>query len=202
MRGGDMTENRTSAGGIEQLGLFDDWPGAAGGAHFGVVGARGAHQDGADRGGGYLKICGSAKPGAAVVPRDPRLDELEKVGLPRLWLSMAERVGFDAFLDVWRMLSADRSRERDEGGLRMPKLRDFDSYLRYQRNRYIEALARQGMEPADIRKMVERNLGEHLDDSHVERLVRSAVGFRYVRDAAGRRVRLEKREGVIDEREA
>jgi hypothetical protein len=200
LRGGDMTENRTSSAGIEQLGLFDDWPGAAGGAHSGRVGARGAHHDGAGGGGGYLKICGPAKSGDAVSPRDPRLDELERVGLPRLWLSVAERVGFDAWMDVWRMLSADRSRERDEGGLRMPKLRDFDSYLRYQRNRYIEALARQGMEPSDIRKMVERNLGEHLDDSHVERLVRSAVGFRYVRDAAGRRVRLAKREGV-DERE-
>ena len=113
-------------------------------------------------------------------------------------MAVAERIGVDAWRDVWRMLSADRAREREEGGLRMPKLRDFDAYLRFQRNRYIEALAQRGEEPAAIRKLVERNLGERLDESHVERLVRSAVGLRYVRGADGRRVRLAKRERLQD----
>lgn len=200
-----MRENRTSARGIEQLGLFDGWPSPAG-AVYGVDdtdsrlrgGGSAGGPGGSGGGGGYLKICGAENVGFAVPGRDPRLAELEKVGLPRLWLAVAERVGFDAWLDLWRMLSSDRARDREEGGLRMPKLRDFDAYLRFQRNRYIEALARQDVEPAEIRKLVEKNLGERLDESHVERLVRSAVGFRYVRDAAGRRVRLEKRERPKD----
>lgn len=199
LRGDAMKENRTSAGEIEQLGLFDDWPGLPGAPLGGLpAGARRAGDAGPAGGGGYRNICGSENVRAAAPNRDPRLSELEKVGLPRLWLAVAERVGFDAWLDVWRMLSADRARDREEGGLRMPKLRDFEAYLRFQRNRYIEALARQGAEPAEIRKLVEKNLGERLDESHVERLVRSAVGLRYVRDEAGRRVRLPKRERVQD----
>ncbi len=188
-----MRENRTSAGEIAQLGLFDDWP-APLGADAGGGSAAGPGSSG--RGGGYRNTCGSQNVGNAIPVRDPRLAELETVGLPRLWLAVAERIGFDAWLDVWRMLSADRAREREEGGLRMPKLRDFEAYLRFQRNRYIEALAKQGEEPAEIRRLVEKNLGERLDESHVERLVRSAVGLRYVRDQSGRRVRLAKRERV------
>ena len=197
-----MRENRTSTGGIEQMGLFDDWPGAAAGCNEIDSRLRGGGSAGGPAvsggGGGYQKICGSRNVGLAVPDRDPRLDELEKVGLPRLWLAVAERIGFDAWLDVWRMLSSDRARDREEGGLRMPKLRDFDAYLRFQRNRYIEALAQRGEEPAAIRKLVEKNLGERLDESHVERLVRSAVGLRYVRGADGRRVRLAKRERLQD----
>lgn len=103
--------------------------------------------------------------------RDPRFEELEKIGLPAVWLRIAERVGFDTWLDLWRMLSEDES-VRHDGGARLPKIRSFSAYSRYQRNRYIKALSAQGMPPKEIQISLRKNLGEHLDISNIIRMTR------------------------------
>ncbi len=93
------------------------------------------------------------------------------MGLPRAWLVVAETVGFDAWLEVWRRISADESLLH-VGGQRMPKLRSYEAYLRYQRNRYIEALAGRGMSVAQVARAVARNLREPLDEKHVAKIMR------------------------------
>lgn len=179
-----MNENRTSGAGIAQLDLFSGWPGAGGGVAHDVllhepchVGARQTPPAGPGGGGGYQKIRGSQNFEFA----DPRLAELREIGLPKVWLAVAERVGFDAWMDVWRLLDAEEQLQEGEGTLRM-RLRRYGAYLRYQRNRYIQALALQGVPAAQVRRMLAKNLGEHLTESHVERLMRKALRCRDERE--------------------
>jgi uncharacterized protein YoaH (UPF0181 family) len=54
----------------------------------------------------------------------------------------------------------------------MPKLRSFDAYLRFQRNRYIDALAARGMSVPQVARAVARNLREPLDEKHVAKIMR------------------------------
>lgn len=131
------------------------------------------------RGGEYLNNCAPANfsaPGRLSAPgekkrNDPRLDELARIGLPGVWLRIAERVGFDTWLDLWRMLSEDDS-VRHDGGSRLPKLRCFSAYFRFQRNQYIRALAAQGAPPLQIQASLRRQLGEELDITNVKRIAR------------------------------
>ncbi len=113
-------------------------------------------------GGGYLKNCGVSNFQIPVSPPpDPRLTELERIGIGGPWLRLARRVGFEAFLEIWRAISEDEA-VRHDGGRRMPKLREFRAYERFQRNEYIRSLARNGVEPEQVRRLVQRNLGEQL----------------------------------------
>ena len=52
------------------------------------------------------------------------------------------------------------------------KLRSFDAYLRFQRNRYIDALAARGMSVQQVARAVARNLREPLDEKHVAKIMR------------------------------
>ncbi len=166
-----MSEKRSCAGEIAQGDLF----GLEVGARQGGAGVQAL-------GGEYLNNCGLpnfSNPAPAPAPdgekkrRDPRFSELEHIGLPRVWLRIAERVGFDAWLDIWRMLSDDES-VRHDGGARLPKLRCYSAYSRYQRNRYIEALAAQGMPIAMIHRSLQENLRESLDVTNIKKIANRA----------------------------
>ena len=168
-----MSEKRSAAPEIAQGDLFGQGVGARQG-------------EGADlaRGGEYPNNCdlpnfstlkpapGEKKRGEPA-PRDPRFTELEKIGIPAVWLRVAERVGFDAWLDIWRMLSNDES-VRHDGGARLPKLRCYSAYSRYQRNRYIMAMAEQGMTPTVIQEALRKNLCEYLDVTNIQRIAKRA----------------------------
>lgn len=123
-------------------------------------------------------MCGAqnfCRPDGAAQAADPRFEELRRIGLPAAWLLVAETIGFDAWLEVWRRLSSEDFNDwvrRDTGGTRMPTLRSFDSYLRFQRNRYIEALGARGMSVAQVARAVARNLREPLDEKHVAKIMR------------------------------
>lgn len=161
-----MNEKRNSTHGIAQADLFASTPGQGVGARLGGAPVGGG-------GGGYLENCGAENFQEPI--QDPRFAELRRIGLPRMWLIVAETIGFDAFLDVWRRLTeaGDTSGYgRETGGLKMPSLRSYDAYLRYQRNRYIEALAARGMTPAQVQRAVSRNLREPLDEKHVFKIMR------------------------------
>ena len=93
--------------------------------------------------------------------------------LPADWVMVAETVGFDTFLALWRRISADVSLLHD-GGQRMPKLRSYEAWTRRERDRYIMELARQGKNPAEVTRAVARNWREHLDPKHVAKIMRSA----------------------------
>jgi hypothetical protein len=163
-----MTEKRNSITRSTQSDLFE-------GAQAGRVGARQAGKASPRRGGGYRKICGEQNFCAPdeSAQADPRFAELARIGLPAAWRRIAERVGFDAWIDVWKMLSADDSLRHD-GGQKMPKLRTFDAYLRYQRDRYIESLAQAGANDCQIQQALLRNIGETLDVSRINRLARKS----------------------------
>lgn len=124
-------------------------------------------------GGGYLETCTvlkfSARPPEAKKNRDPRMDELERMGLPRVWLDVAEEIGIDPFLSMWRILDADPSMRHKEGFLQI-NLKLYRSYLRYQRNRYIEALAARGYKPIEIQRELSRQLCESVSLRHISRL--------------------------------
>jgi len=118
-------------------------------------------------GGGYQDICGVFKfrPGDAPKKRDPRLDELIAMGMPRTWLQVAEAIGVDAFLQMWRILDADESLHEDN--MVQAHLRPYRSYLRFQRNRYIETLAALRVPTSTIRDMLKRQLGEEISERHI-----------------------------------
>ncbi|MBI3140988.1 MAG: hypothetical protein HYZ19_03890 [Rhodocyclales bacterium] len=102
--------------------------------------------------------------------RDPRLDELRRMGLQRVWIDVAEAIGIDAFLTMWRVLDADPMSWHNDTILRL-RLRPYHSYLRFQRNRYIEALAAQGLRPDEIQVRLQRQLCESVSVRHIQRLV-------------------------------
>lgn len=123
-------------------------------------------------GGGYLDICTVFKfrGGDGQKKRDPRLDELISMGLPRTWLQVAEAIGVDAFLAMWRILDADESLHEDN--MVQAHLRPYRSYLRFQRNRYIETLASLRVPCATIREMLKRQLGEEISERHLSRFMK------------------------------
>lgn len=87
------------------------------------------------------------------------------MGLPRTWLQVAEAIGIDAFLAMWRILDADESLHEDN--MVQAHLRPYRSYLRFQRNRYIETLASLRVPCATIREMLKRQLGEEISERHI-----------------------------------
>lgn len=157
-----MSELRSSKGKNAQLDLFD-----------GGVGARQEDTAIPPGGGGYQETCTvlkfSARPPAQKNGGDPRLIELEQMGLQGVWLNVAEEIGVDAFLRMWRTLDADPSSHNKEGFLQL-RLKNYRSYLRYQRNRYIESLAAQGLGPIDIRLHLARNFRESVSLRHISRI--------------------------------
>ncbi|HLP99413.1 MAG TPA: hypothetical protein VK149_13330 [Sideroxyarcus sp.] len=110
---------------------------------------------------------------AAEKKRDPRLDELNRMGLQRCWLDVAEEIGVDAFLRLWRRL--DRAIEaKDDGGRLLIPIRKYKIYLKFQRNRYIEELDAQGVSPADIKRTLEKQLCEQISIRNISRILQKA----------------------------
>ena len=144
--------------------------------HDAITGGVGARQGSASlplEGGGYPETCTvlefSARPPESEKNRDPRLGELQRIGLKRVWLDVAEEIGVDSFLAMWRILDSDESSRHKEGFLQI-HLKLYRSFLRYQRNRYIEALSAQGYKPIEIQHCLSRQLREPVSLRHISRL--------------------------------
>ncbi len=109
---------------------------------------------------------------------DPRLAELAQMGLADYWLQVADYLGFDAFLGMWRILDANRNSipasNRSGGNSMAPTLRTYSNYLRFQKNRFVETLAAQGIEPKEIQKRVATQLCESISLVHIRRLTQKA----------------------------
>ena len=138
------------------------------GARAGVVGGRRPDRGAPAGGGGYLD--GRT---AAEVRQDIRLRELAEIGLSSTWLAVSNIVGYEAFVSVWRYLSANPALRNDSGQVEL-HLRSISAYERYQRNRYIETLVSAGLNPSQIRELVRAELGERLSFRHIHRLTRAA----------------------------
>lgn len=142
--------------------LGDDVPGV--GARQGILWPDGG-------GGGYLDECTPAE-----VLEATKIREFSDMGLPAFWIRVAEAIGHDNFLIFWRMAEtaaeiAELRRSENESMIEL-QLRRYTSYKRYQRNRWIETLAANGLPNAVIQQAVRQRLGEKLDRSHIRRLAK------------------------------
>jgi hypothetical protein len=111
---------------------------------------------------------------AAEKKRDPRLDELRQMGLQRVWLDVAEEIGVDEFLKVWRLIDSSEAglaRKGEDGRIMIP-IRCYSSYLRYQRNRYIETLDALGLKPPEIQRKLKEQLCEQVSIRHISRIAK------------------------------
>lgn len=167
-----LSEMRSSSDEIAQLMLrfTDDTPVIDEG-----VGARRRPTASPGRGGGYQKNrkIFEIRPEEKNAP-DPRLDELAAMGLAEYWLKVAEYLGVDAFLGMWRILDANRNtipQSKGNGCNSMaPSLRPYSGYLRFQKNRFVENLAAQGVPPKEIQRRVQQQLCENISIVHIWRL--------------------------------
>lgn len=135
------------------------------------VGARQADLWPDGGGGGYLNECTDSK-----LLEGAKLRELADMGLPSVWIRVATAIGYDNFLQMWRILDTaaewrEIRRSENESMIEV-QLRRYTSFKRYQRNRWIEELASRGLPNAAIQQAVKQNLGEKLDRSHIRRLAK------------------------------
>lgn len=139
-------------------------PGATPGAE-GVGGRQGAVST-PSRGGGYLDTCTEKKAPVGGTGADPRIDELRAIGLPRAWIQVADLVGYDLFMGLWKIL--DNEAPCRPFHIKVPP---FSKWQRYQRNRYIIALDSEGLKPREIQTRVRRELRENITLRHIWRIV-------------------------------
>ena len=171
-------ELRSAAAAARTLDLWPELPAPCQPPDSTRVGARQARRAPPGGGGGYLNGCTPSG-----VRQDPRLRELAEIGLSSTWLSVAQLLGYDAFVAMWRLLSSDPALRNDDDQIEL-RLRPFRAFERYQRNRYIATLVQAGIKPSEIHTMVRQDLGEHLSYRHIKRL--AAAGRALSRAGAGR----------------
>lgn len=132
------------------------------------------------QGGGYLSIC---MPFEFSIPEpqkknfgDPRIGQLEIMGLPRIFIDVAEAIGFEAFMAMWKIFDGDPSlREQGPSAMRIV-MRPFGAWERYERNRYVEHLFASGLTDAEVMQRLETQLGTELHDSSMRRLRLKTAG--------------------------
>lgn len=135
------------------------------------LGARQASSTPPVSGGGYQDGCTSSDFAVPRRARDARLDELRRSGVGRVWLQVAEAIGYESFLVVWRTLSEQPEVADERHRVYVPR---WQSFLRYQRNLLVRTLARAGASPEEIQTIVAREVGETMSRTHVCRLVKAA----------------------------
>ena len=134
------------------------------------VGARHSINAPHRRGGGYLNSCtpegfdlkGLEKKSAE---RDPRLDELKKIGYSPRWLAVAETIGYGAFVDMLRVLNDEI--DPVDRRVNVPCITVLD---KFQRNRYIKSLS-QDHSVREIREIVKKELGEDVAIRTISRAI-------------------------------
>lgn len=153
-----MTETRSATHAQAQIDWVDSLAGQG-------VGARHRHEPGPQGGGGYLDECTPSE-----LWQEAKFRELFDMGLPAVWLEIAHDLGYDAFMRLWRRLDAAAEMRSDAESMIEVQLRRYSSFLRFQRNRFIETLVDMGVSHREIRERVRRDIGEELSPSHIRRL--------------------------------
>ncbi|WP_233869267.1 hypothetical protein [Paraburkholderia adhaesiva] len=113
-------------------------------------------------GGGYQDICTGLKFGAE--PRDPRLAELAAMRLPPFWLELADLLGAEVFLALWRLVDASPYVQAKGSMLQLPEMRPYRSYLRFQRNAWLAELAEHGCSTTEIRRRAREQMHWPIED--------------------------------------
>lgn len=139
------------------------------------VGARQTDLFAPEGGGGYLDECNRSELSRRDVEA-AKIRELEDMGIAQIWLRVARSIGYENFLELWRILDvAAEQREMrlsDNESMIEVQMRRYSSFRRYQRNRFIETLAAGGIPPLDIQQAVKGQLGESLTRNHIVRIAR------------------------------
>ena len=123
------------------------------------VGGRPGNQPRPPGGGGYLDICKTfqlieRKHGKKIAKKTKlSMDDLKHIGLDGKWLKIAERIGVEAWIDVWEILDEENinlpSAMRDANRVRVPM---FSKLVKYIRNIYIERMTKAGLDARAIYK--------------------------------------------------
>ncbi len=126
-------------------------------------------------GGGYLDECIISDPSlkkSCAAANDLRLDDLRTIGLSHKLMAVADLVGFDLFIQIWKII--DDYSVGSYAPLSTPKrihVPRFTSYLALQRNKYIASLSEEGLTVGEIRTRIKAELCEVLSERHIFRLV-------------------------------
>jgi hypothetical protein len=102
--------------------------------------------------------------------RDPRLDDLAAMGLRKVLLDIAEEIGVDNYMKMWKIVDSDYESNGHGDSVLKLRMPCYRLYRRYQRNRYAEALFRAGHSVIEVSKKIERYMCEKLHKNHVIRL--------------------------------
>lgn len=128
------------------------------------VGARQIQPPPRPGGGGYLDECNVLE---FPVRRDPRVAELREMSIHRVWVRVAEEVGFEAFMRLWTILDAENSVKDERQRVYVPSI---SQYFKFQRNRLILALSSEGRAPEEIQSAVKDHTGEQVSVKHIQRI--------------------------------
>lgn len=146
------TERRSLARGMASAQL-DLWPGP------GTGGGSAGESAAPALGGGYQNVRNALRVSrrrAAGAARDPRLDDLRAARVGPVWLRVAERIGFEAFMQVWQTLVSFPGVGDDRNRVYVPRI---EKYLATQRNLLLRELIAQGLSSSQIRQELMRRLG-------------------------------------------
>jgi hypothetical protein len=83
-------------------------------------------------------------------------------------------IGVDNVIKLWRIIDSNCGGVGDDGRLLVP-MRNYGTFLRYQRNRYIQTLTDLGFTAAAIKERLEKQLSEKLSVRHITRVMRKAA---------------------------
>jgi len=133
------------------------------------VGARHEKTPAPNLGGGYQNNCNTSELPVRGGWRDPRIFELEEMGLSDLWLSIADEIGVDAFYRMWRILDSNN----DAGAVTNKKLLvpRFTTFVRYQRDKLIKYLAKQGHSKKEIQQILKRQFSIEISGRSLCRII-------------------------------
>lgn len=99
------------------------------------------------------------------------------MGVARAHLCVAEAIGYDNFITMWRIYDEEPSYRSMSGMLEIP-MRAFRSYLRFQRNRIIESLSNEGCTVRDIQQRLQGLFRESITRHHIRAIRRGRYGKR------------------------
>ncbi|QZA80887.1 hypothetical protein [Deefgea piscis] len=91
--------------------------------------------------------------------------------MPPVWLRIAEKIGVDALMVLWRELDGSDDVPRTDNGMLLLRLRPFDSWQRQMRNQHIKMLAAAGRSPAQIRQALMEHYKLSLTTGRIARII-------------------------------
>ena len=92
------------------------------------------------------------------------------MGLGTVWVRVAEAIGYEAFLVVWRTISVNRDFMDKRNRVSIP---DIGLLHHYQRNLLVRELASQGLVTRQIQQEMLERTGERLSKFQVEHTLRT-----------------------------